>query len=261
MKRFILVFLLILTMLPNASSYAASRVSQRGDTIVWSGIVQVRGVFTVSKGKLLEIRPGTKVVFHRDSTLLVEGRLRAIGLKSKEIIFTSATKGTGGRWHEIKFDSAGDSIMEHCVIENAMGGVHSHFTRLTLTGCTFKSNDIGLRFQNGPLNISKCRFTGNRIGLRSYRGVAQISESDFWGNEIGLFVREKGSGLNISKTNFFRNSSYNIRVGDFNDEDIEADGNWWGVSDPAATIFDAGDEPGIGNVLFEPFSNERISWQ
>lgn len=63
------------------------------------------------------------------------------------------------------------------------------------------------------------------------------------------------------RSNFFKNSGYNIRVGDFNDEDVKATGNWWGQNDPAATIFDAANEPGIGHVRFEPFSNERISWQ
>jgi nitrous oxidase accessory protein NosD len=124
-----------------------------------------------------------------------------------------------------------------------------------------RTSEVGLRFRSGPLTISKCLFTGNKIGLRSYQGVAQITESDFTGNEIGIFVREKGSGLNITRSNFFNNSVYNIRIGDFNNEDVKASGNWWGSDNPAATIFDARNEPDIGFVLFEPFSAERISWK
>ncbi len=37
--------------------------------------------------------------------------------------------------------------------------------------------------------------------------------------------------------------------------------NWWGNDNPSTTIFDARNEPDIGLVLLEPFSNKRISWQ
>jgi hypothetical protein len=42
----------------------------------------------------------------------------------------------------------------------------------------------------------------------------------------GIFVREKGNGLKVSRSNFYRNSSYNMRIGEFNDEDVQAPGNW-----------------------------------
>jgi hypothetical protein len=65
-------------------------------------------------------------------------------------------------------------------------------------------------------------------------------------------VREQGGGLQIRENNIFGNRDYNIRVGDFNREDIQATGNWWGTDDPAETIFDARREPGIGTVLYDP---------
>ena len=254
------MFLILASMLADYAQ-ASSSVSEKSKTIVWNGIVQVKKTFTVPKGKTLEIRSGSKILFSKGSGLLVKGTLKAVGRKGEEIVFTSAKKGAPSSWHEIWFDSAGDSVMEHCIVENATWGLHSHFTRLTLSACTFRNSEGGVRFRGGPLTISKCRFTGNKIGLRSYQGIAQISESDFSENEIGIFVREKGSGLNITKSNLFRNSGYNIRIGDFNDEDVKASGNWWGQNDPEATFFDARNEPGIGHVLFEPFSNEQITWQ
>ena len=241
-------------------AHAASSMSVKSKTIVWSGTVQVKKTYTVPKGKTLEIRPGSKILFSKGSGLLVMGTLKAVGLKGQEIVFTSTKKSAPGNWDEIRFESANDSVMEHCIIENATWGIQSHVTRLNLIACTFRNGEGGIRFRSGPLTISKCRFTGNRIGIRSYKGIAKIAESDFTGNEIGIFVREKGSGLNITRSNLFRNSSYNIRIGDLNDEDVKATGNWWGGEDPSTTIFDAESEPGIGRVLFEPFSNERILW-
>jgi len=89
-------------------------------------------------------------------------------------------------------------------------------------------------------------------------GNATIEESVLTENEIGLFVRERGSGLAIRKNNFFANSDYNIRSGDFNTEDIPAAGNWWGTLDPAATFYDGRQEEGVGRVLFEPFLTEPV---
>ncbi|MHB8123505.1 MAG: right-handed parallel beta-helix repeat-containing protein [Desulfuromonadaceae bacterium] len=238
---------------------AAGSGSEKSTIIIWEGTVQVKKTYTVPKGKTLDIKPGSRIMFSKGSGLLVNGTLKAIGQKDKQIVFTSAKKGTTGNWHEIMLDGAGDSVMEHCIIENASMGLHSHDTKLNLTSCTIRNSEVGLRFRSGPLSISKCRFTGNRIGLRSYRGIAQISESDFMDNEIGIFVREKGSGLNITRSNLFRNSAYNIRIGDFNDEDVKASDNWWGVDDPMLTIFDAHTEPGIGQVLYKPFHKEQIN--
>jgi nitrous oxidase accessory protein NosD len=260
MKILAPIILLLILMLAD-KALATDRVSDKSKTSVWSGTVRIKSTYTIQKGKTLEIRPGAKILFSKGSGLLVKGTLKAVGLKGKEIVFTSAKKSAADSWQEIWFDSAGDSVMEHCVVENARWGLHSHFTRLALIACTIKNSEFGLRFQGGPLSINKCLFTGNRIGLRSYKGIAQISESDFTDNEIGIFVREKGSGLNITRSNLFRNSAYNIRIGDFNNEDVKAAGNWWGNVNPSATFFDARNEPDIGHILFEPFSNERISWQ
>ena len=96
----------------------------------------------------------------------------------------------------------------------------------------------------------------NSIGIRAYLGNAVISENFITGNETGIFVREKGGGLTITRNNFSNNSNYNIRVGDFNNEDVLARDNWWGSMDPLATLFDGRREPGIGNVLYEPFQRE-----
>ncbi len=249
-----LALMLAVVSIPFVVDYAFAK----DGTIVWQGTVAVRKTYTVPKGKTLEIRPGTKVLFSKGATLSVKGTLKASGRKGEEILFTSAKKGAKGAWHEIMLDNAGNSVMEHCTIENAAWGLHSHDTKLNLSNSTIRNSEVGLRFRSGPLTICNCRFTTNRIGLRSYQGVAQITDSDFTDNEIGIFVREKGSGLSITRSNFHGNSGFNIRIGDFNDEDVTAMDNWWGTEGPLKTIFDARNEPGIGQVLYEPFRREQV---
>jgi hypothetical protein len=115
-----------------------------------------------------------------------------------------------------------------------------------------------MRFRSGPVEVKHSLFDNNSIGIRAYIGNAIIRENVFTGNETGIFVREKGGGLTITRNNIFDNSSYNIRIGDFNDEDVAARDNWWGGVDPATTFFDGRNEPGIGNVLYEPFRSEPV---
>lgn len=236
----------------------ANSATDKPKTIVWQGTVPVAATFTVPKGTTLEIRPGSRIVFAPGTSLMVQGELKAIGEKGREIVFTTVKQKTPGSWHEIMFEEAGESRMEHCVIEFAGWGVHSHDTRLSVVACTFRNNEGGLRFRGGPLSIRQSLFTDNGIGLRSYQGEGTISECDFSGNGTGIFVREKGSGLTVTRSNFTRNSVYNIRLGDFNDEDVQAPGNWWGQADPTSTLFDDRNEPGIGRIYFEPYSRERL---
>ena len=62
-----------------------------------------------------------------------------------------------------------------------------------------------------------------------------------------------------SAWHIYDNKHYNIWVGDFNREDVEATGNWWGGHDPVETIFDARREPGIGLVNYEPILEAPVS--
>mgnify|MGYP001149274477 CR=1 FL=1 len=258
MRQLSLVLALLLLPTFSASCLAADKAG-KSKTIVWQGTIPVAKTFTVPKGTTLEVRPGTRVIFSKGVSLVIQGALRAIGQKGQEIVFTTKEKKTPSRWHEIMFEEAAESRMEHCLVESAQWGVHSHETRLTIFGCTFRGGDVGLRFRGGPLSVRQSRFADNGVGLRSYQGEGSIAECEFTENEIGLFVREKGGGLTITGNNFFGNRAYNIRVGDFNDEDVKAPDNWWGGNDPAATIFDGRNEPGIGRVLFEPFSRQRLA--
>ena len=106
------------------------------------------------------------------------------------------------------------------------------------------------------MEIKHSIFEGNSIALRAYKGSAVITENVITRNEVGIFVRDKGGELTIRKNNIFANSEYNIRSGDFNDEDINATENWWGDGDPADKIFDGRKEPGIGRVHYEPYAKE-----
>lgn len=220
----------------------------------WHGDIMIDGSVVVVPGINLAIFPNAKILFSKGAGLNVKGRIIAQGEKNASITFASL-KGDGeDEWDEILLDQAKGSIFTNCNFKNATWALHSHFTDLRVEGCTFIRNHGGLRFTSGPVEIRNSFFGENGIGIRAFRGNALITENNITGNEIGIFVREKGGGLKIKKNNIFANSEYNIRIGDFNDEDVDARDNWWGEAIPADTIFDARKEPGIGKVHYEPYA-------
>jgi hypothetical protein len=219
----------------------------------WRGTILVKKNITVLKGAELRLVPKTTVEFSREAGLLVKGSLTAVGKADEKIRFTSSEKKGPSDWDEIQLEYATGSTISNCIFEYATWGLHVHFTALSISDSHFTNNFGGLRFRSGPVEVEKSYFDNNTIGIRAYIGNAVIRNNSITKNEVGIFVREKGGGLSITGNNIFENSNYNIRVGDFNNEDVPARDNWWGGADPLTTIFDGRAESGIGNVLFEPY--------
>lgn len=218
----------------------------------WYGDIHIADSVNVYPGTTLSVAPGTKVIFSDGAGLSIKGKIAAEGRKDARIVFTASKKKETSEWDEISLEFATDSTFLHCDFEHATWGIHSHFTNLKVSGCTFKNNYGGIRFMSGPAEIGHSLFEGNHIGIRAYRGDALISENILTRNGIGIFIREKGGGLTIKRNNFISNADYNIRVGDFNTEDVDARDNFWGSEGPSDTIFDDRKEPGIGRVIYEP---------
>lgn len=225
----------------------------------WRGTVVVPSLLEVEKGVSLEIAPGTVVAFGRGAGMTVQGSLIAKGTAPSRILFTSAGSGEPGYWNEIQLEYAAGSAIDHAIFEYASWGVHSHFTALTISNSIFRNNGGGMRFRSGPVVFRDNLVEKNGISIRSYIGNATISGNTIRNNEVGIFVRERGAGLTISGNNIHGNTGYNIRLGDFNTEDVDARNNWWGGDDPRTGIFDARSEPGIGSVAIDPVLREPVS--
>jgi len=225
----------------------------RSDT-VWAGSVRVEGQVSVDKGATLNIMPGTVSEFADSySGLLVYGALKAKGQAGKRIAFTSVAGKGPSDWLGIQLEKATGSVIENSDFSYADYGLHIHFVPMEISGCRFIDNNLGIRFRSGPIKLSRSLFTGNRIGVRSFRGNMEIFENEFRNNEIGVFIREGGKGVKIYRNNFTDNERYNLRLGDFDKEDVDARNNWWGTDKPAAKIFDGHQESYIGMALLEPF--------
>ena len=222
--------------------------------ITWFGDIVVPRTVNVLKGATLRLTPNTSVFFSEGAGLRVSGKIVAPGLSAARILFTSLKKKEASAWDEVLLEYATGSIFSNCDFEFASWGLHSHFTNLLVSGSRFRKNYGGIRFRSGPAEIRGSLFEENHIGLRSYLGNALIEKNVITQNDIGIFVREKGGGLSIRENNIFSNTDYNVRIGDFNKEDVDARNNWWGDVVPSDTVFDERLEPGIGRVLYEPYA-------
>ncbi|NJD90581.1 MAG: right-handed parallel beta-helix repeat-containing protein [Geobacter sp.] len=234
-------------------------VAEFAGQLTLAGDIIIKGQPLIRQGNTLAVDPGTTVRFTDGSGLLVNGRLNSNGTPAKPVIFTAYGDKKAGAWDEIVFEQALDSTISNTVIEYATWGIHGHFTNLVIDHLLARNNSGGMRFRSGPVLIKNSVFRNNGIGIRSYIGNGVIESNIITNNEIGLFVRERGGGLTVRRNNFFANSEYSIRSGDFNTEDIPASGNWWGEQPPQETIFDGRQEEGIGKVLFEPFLSAPVN--
>ena len=221
--------------------------------VTWRGDVDVSRTVTVSPDATLSVAPRTRVLFAEGVGLTVKGRIIASGDRGGRIFFSSIGKKEAAAWGEILLEHANGSSFTHCVIEYATWGLHSHFTRLAVNDSLFRYNTGGIRFRSGPVVIRGSLFADNAVGIRAFRGNAVITENVITRNGTGIFVREKGGGLAVRGNDLYSNTDYNVRIGDFNDEDVDARENWWGGNDPSATILDGRTEPGIGIVRYEPY--------
>jgi len=254
---------------PARGAVKADRFSPTPLAFTWpgedlSGNLQLAGeiIFNttqlVPQNSVLSVAPGTTVRFAANTGLTVNGKILSAGTVEKPVTFTSLSDRKPGAWDEIIIEQALDSSLVYTVIEYATWGIHGHFTNLSLDHILARHNSGGMRFRSGPVTVKNSVFRNNGIGIRSYMGNAIIEDNVITENEIGLFVRERGSGLTVRGNNFFANSDYNIRSGDFNSEDIQATGNWWGSLNPGETFFDGRQEEGVGKVIFEPFLTKPL---
>ena len=221
--------------------------------VSWAGAIGVPASVEIEAGATLHVLPGTTVYFGPEGGLHSHGRIMADGTKTNRIQFLPKEKRGRGSWGEVIIEQGDASSFSFCEFSDATWGLHLHLTRVAVADCLFTNNDGGLRFRGGPVTIVRSIFKKNRIGIRSFRGVGTIENSEILENEIGIFIREKGDGFTIHKNNMHDNERYNVRLGDFNKEDVDARQNWWGTDQPLDTIFDDRIEPGIGRVDFDSF--------
>lgn len=84
---------------------------------------------TVAENTNLTISPGTKVLFHGNSTMSIKGTLTAIGTAKDSIVFTSDRleqmyANESGQWNGLHFyPESKNSVLNYTVIKNGIAGI------------------------------------------------------------------------------------------------------------------------------------------
>ncbi|MBI4651156.1 right-handed parallel beta-helix repeat-containing protein [Candidatus Desantisbacteria bacterium] len=230
----------------------------------WQGTVEINGTVTVMKGITLTVLPGTVIKFfpltpktddphELTNGIVIEGKLLAHGTIGEKIIFTSiAQTAAPGDWGKILFKYSKDNILKYCKFEYAEYAIHAHFSTGEISNCEFSNNIEGLR-----LGMSKFIIKNNNIFNNISRGInfrqcANIIEyNNIFQNGTGIFLYEKNSKAKIINNNIYNNKNFNLQLGEFYQDDINIDKNWWGTIDISIInkfIYDKEDNSGLGTV-------------
>lgn len=249
---------------------------------VWQGEIHIKGVISVKRGATLTIRPGTVVKFKRldrdnnkvgDGEIMVEGRLIAKGTGDKKIVFTSAEKNPKvNDWAYLQFISSDpDNVVENCQFEYAYVGLMIHFANVRISDCLFRNNGRGLHYTSTDLRVDNCTFVDNRVGIYFTRleGDMWITNNEISRNDVGiLFVRQHINVVDFERAdqgqdaphfdnnNIYNNRKYNFSMGEGQERNISAAGNWWGTTEKRAiseTIYDRNNDKTLGYIVYEPY--------
>jgi parallel beta-helix repeat protein len=232
---------------------------------LWRGKVVVDGSITVAAGATLRIAPGTQIFFVRrdsdrdglgDATLVIKGRLEAIGTQLSPIKFASAEKEpVPGDWLEIRSDFARELLFEWCEFRDSAYTLHAHFTRGHLLNSHIHRNIDGSRLGRSKFLVQHNLIENNAgKGINFRDSAVSLKDNIIRNNRVGIFLFERPGTSVITGNNLVQNQT-NLQLGDFFTAHIALSGNWWGSSDSdqiAETIHDYNDDAELGRVDVAP---------
>ncbi|MGB9778559.1 MAG: right-handed parallel beta-helix repeat-containing protein [Candidatus Bathyarchaeales archaeon] len=137
-------------------------------TLIDSPIVIVKNV-TVYPGATLTIEPGVEVRFGGNFSLVVSGKLSAVGTYERPIIFTSnKEQKNAGDWGSIIFNGTEMSVLTNCLISYSKDGIMIANGCVNMQDSSVLFSENGIAVTNGVLNtqnltVSSCVKNGINI--------------------------------------------------------------------------------------------------
>ncbi|MDE6801221.1 MAG: hypothetical protein K2J06_00455 [Muribaculaceae bacterium] len=151
----------------------------------------------VAQGATLTLEPGTRLLFHSDASLIVDGTLRSIGTAAQPVEMTGDRLGTvvgrvdyeimSGQWQGVFFSSTSQAnVMEYTSVRNTTWGVNVMETpytddvpSLSLFNCQLRnSKDFALLSLHSSVKAVGCELADASAGVVYLQGGrALISNS------------------------------------------------------------------------------------
>lgn len=125
------------------------------EDVILSGRVLISGVLTIAPQATLRVTPGTVISFapdrkgRQEGTLVIRGRIEAVGTADSLIDFKAATlEKSRESWRGIiLLGSEKNNLLENCRIEGATVGLDSIFSKISLKNTQIHSCRTGARLQ------------------------------------------------------------------------------------------------------------------
>ncbi|WP_316809582.1 hypothetical protein [Pedobacter agri] len=139
--------------------------------VTWSSALPyvITGALTIRNNANLTINPGTKLYFHKDASLNVEGNLSAKGTADKPIMFCSdrlesAYTDEPGQWKGIFIKSTANATIAYATVKNASVGITSDSLTKNATPKLILSNTV-------IKNMQVAGYIGNHSDLVAFNNL------------------------------------------------------------------------------------------
>ncbi len=260
-----ILIIMFFTSIPGAKDYDfyyEGQASLTKDTEFF-GAVYIKEKLRVPKGVTLTIRAGTVIRFGHpglsddgnvDSSIIVEGRISAVGTRAAPIVFTSAQARQKSAFGEIYLSEAKDSTFEFCNFLYSHWGLHVHESNVTVRNCLFKETFGGIRFKGDTVTAINNEFVNSDVSFRFWQASPVIVDNRFVDVTTAIFAREQVKAPVITGNTFRGTKDYYIKLGELQEDDITLTGSDFGTTDKkeiSAKIFDKEDEDYIGRVIIK----------
>lgn len=254
MRRFDLILMIVAVLVGTASAQTIIDENIMVDTSWGPGgspyIIQAD--ILIGNNADLTIEPGVSVKFDGDYHIEVgwHSELYANGSEEQRVLFTSnAADPAMSDWDQLLVIGPDASSFSYCTFEYADKAIYLSYIDPLITHCDF----------------SHCR-----MAIACIASSPQITHCNITDGNQGIFITNNLSRPTISHCNLYGNTSWNVHVQLYPAPlvTIDAQNNWWGVSDAASiaeTIHDHMDDDRLKAVInFDPWLSDmpaaRSTW-
>lgn len=201
MKRRVEILAILFTLVLSSLNVMYRILPCAGATYVEGSIVQdtewtlvdspfvLSNNLTVMSSATLTIESGVEVRFGGDFSLVVEGRLVAIGTADWKTRFTTNDPANNVTWRTIMIKGSQPSLFTNCIIEYGTDGITCEKGSLEIESSFIESNsENGIMINDGSVLVKNSEIVGNENGGIYIAGGAQVTVE----NNV---IRSNGDGI------------------------------------------------------------------